>query len=224
MRSPRSAASRASTWCGRLHQRRDFRSCAMCVPAGSARRRARWPPARPTFSVSRWMRTTALTKPSPARSATISASRPKRSAPQRASLISSFRSRSSWTQPFSDNLKAPRFETGKAVARRRHRRTLSTAKAAPPFPASGSAFISLSTTFPQGSARWPMASAATPTIPGISTTSPASRSPTFPTCRANSPTCGYPGRNTRCSPTPSTSRPFAAPSTRSGITGCRHRG
>ena len=37
-------------------------------------------------------------------------------------------------------------------------------------------------------------------------------------------TCGYPGRNTRCSPTPSTSRPFAAPSTRSGITGCRRRG
>ncbi len=31
-----------------------------------------------------------------------------------------------------------------------------------------------------------------------------------------------PEQNTRCSPTPSTSRPSAAPSIRSGITGCRH--
>ena len=156
------------------------------------RRRARWPTAA-DISVWRWMRITALTKHSPARSATISASRPKRSAPQRASGISSFRSRSSWTSTLLDNLKAPRFETGKpcsspasanAILRKRGR----------PFRASGSAFISRSTAFPQGSERSPMASAATATIPGISTTSPASRSPTSPTCRADSPTCGYPSR------------------------------
>ena len=40
---------------------------------------------------------------------------------------------------------------------------------------------------PAGSGRWPTASAATATMPEISTTSPASRSPTSPTCRANSP-------------------------------------
>ena len=34
---------------------------------------------------------------------------------------------------------------------------------------------------------------------------------------------GFPSRNTPCLPRPSTSRPFAAPSTRSGITGCRSR-
>ena len=54
--------------------------------ARSGRRRARHPRAW------RWMRTTALTKPSPARSATISASRPKRCATARASIISSCRS------------------------------------------------------------------------------------------------------------------------------------
>ena len=32
---------------------------------------------------------------------------------------------------------------------------------------------------------------------------------------------GFPSRNTRCSPTANTSRPSAAPSTRSGISGCR---
>ena len=36
--------------------------------------------------------------------------------------------------------------------------------------------------------------------------------------------CGFPSNATRCLPTRSTSRPSAAPSTRSGITGCRHRG
>ena len=99
--SRRSAASRASTWCGRSPRRPDFRSCVMCAPGVSARPRAHLPAARPTFSASRWMRTTALTKHSPARSATISGSRPRWSAPRRAWINSSFRSRSRWIQPRS---------------------------------------------------------------------------------------------------------------------------
>jgi hypothetical protein len=50
------------------------------------------------------------------------------------------------------------------------------------------------------------ASAATATMPAISTTSPASRSPTSPTCRASSRACGFRNRNTPSSPTLSTSR------------------
>ena len=48
-------------------------------------------------------------------------------------------------------------------------------------------------------ARWPTASAATATTPEISTTSPASKCPIFPTCRASSPGFASPRRNTRCS-------------------------
>src|ERR1700733_11509695 len=48
--------------------------------------------ARPISSMSRWTRITALTKHSPARSATISGSRPKRFAVRRASITSGFRS------------------------------------------------------------------------------------------------------------------------------------
>ena len=102
--------------------------------------RARSPPARPTSSVSRWMRTTALTKHSPARSATISASRPRRSAPQRASIISSFRSRSSWIQPCS-KISSPRVSkppshcSSPASANAARMKT-----AAPAFRTSGSSF------------------------------------------------------------------------------------
>ena len=140
----------------------------------------------------RWMRITALTKHSPARSATISGSRPRRSAPstrldhlklQEPILMDSTITRQS---------SAPRFETGKAAARRRHRRALYAAKTAPAFPASGSAFINRSPTFPAGSGRWLTASAATATMPEISTTSPASRFPTSPICRANSPAVRIP--------------------------------
>ncbi len=57
----------------------------------------------------------ALTKHSPARSATISGSRPKRFAARRASIISSFRSRSKWIQPPPTIFKPPRFATGKPL-------------------------------------------------------------------------------------------------------------
>ena len=123
-----------------------------------------------------------------------------------------------------DNLKAPRFETGKPllVAGIGERYNCEGGAA---IPGQWQRFHQISRQHSrQGSGRWPMASAAMATIPGISTTSPASRLPTSPTCRANSPACGFPSRNTRCSPTPSTSRPSAAPSTRSGITGCRRPG
>ena len=123
-----------------------------------------------------------------------------------------------------DNLQAAAFHDQQAVAGRRRRRPLSPARTAPAFRASGSASISRSQIFPAGSARSPMASAATATMPAISTTSPASKCPTSPTCRANSPASAFPNRNTRSLPIATTSRPFAAPSTRSGINGCRRRG
>ena len=53
-------------------------------------------------------------------------------------------------------------------------------------------------------------------------TSPASKFPTSPTCLAIR-RVRIPDKNTLCLPTVNTSRPFAAPSTRSGITGCRPR-
>ena len=64
--------------------------------------------------------------------------------------------------------------------------------AAPAFPASGSGFTSRCRIFPTGSGRSPTASAATATIPEISTTSPASKCPTSPICRANSAAFGFP--------------------------------
>ncbi|MET4118669.1 putative transcriptional regulator YdeE [Bradyrhizobium sp. JR1.5] len=68
--------------------------------------------ARRTSCRWRWRRITARTKHSPARSATSSAPRPKRCGPRNAPAISSFRSRSSWTQPSQTS--APRFETTRA--------------------------------------------------------------------------------------------------------------
>ena len=91
-----------------------------------------------------------------------------------------------------DRLQPPRFETGKAllVAGISERYTLR--KRRRPFPASGSAFTSRSIAFPAGSARWLTASAATATISEISIISPASKCPTFPTCRADSPAFASP--------------------------------
>ena len=122
-----------------------------------------------------------------------------------------------------DNLRAPRFETSKPLLiagsgralhlgnRRRHPRPVAA------LPSIGRGI------FPAGSGRSPMASAATAMTPEISTTSPASKWPTSPTCRANFRKCEFPNRNMRSSPIADISRPFAAPSTRSGITGCRLR-
>ena len=84
-----------------------------------------------------------------------------------------------------DTIAPPRFETGKAMLvagvgerfsydkRRRHSRLWR-------------ASIKCRRPSRAGSARSPTASAATATMPAISTTSPVSRSPTSPTCRANS--------------------------------------
>ena len=74
----------------------------------------RWRTARRIFSASRWRRITALTKHSPARSATILASRRRRFAPRRASTPQASGADRHGFNP-ADNLKAPRFETGKAL-------------------------------------------------------------------------------------------------------------
>ncbi len=66
-----------------------------------------------------------------------------------------------------------------------------------------------------------MACAATPTRPATWTIFAASRSPTSPTCRASSRVCASPRRNMPCSSMPTTSRPSAAPGTRSTAAGCR---
>ena len=75
----------------------------------------RWPPARPIFSASRWMRTTALTKLSPARSATISASRPK--TVRAATCLEHLKLQEPiiMDSTLLENLKPPRFETGKPL-------------------------------------------------------------------------------------------------------------
>ena len=52
-----------------------------------------------------------------------------------------------------DNLEAPRFETGKPLLVAGIGERYITAKTAPAFPASGSVFISRSTTSPAGSER-----------------------------------------------------------------------
>ena len=195
----------------------------MCVPAASATRRARSQPARRTFSASRWMRITALTKHSPARSATISASRPNRSAPQRASIISSFRSQSSWIQPPLDNLKAPRFETGKALLvagigercthenRRRHSQPMAALppdRRQHPRPDRQGGLWRLLQRRRCRQFRLHRRRRSGRLL------RPAARIP----ARADSRT-----EIRGVYPRASTSRPFAAPSTRSGITGCRHR-
>ena len=58
-RSQPSAASPVSTWCGPLPRRRACLSCVMCAPAVSPRRRGRLRGARPTSLLWRWKRTTA---------------------------------------------------------------------------------------------------------------------------------------------------------------------
>ena len=182
----------------------------------------RWRTARRISFSSRWMRITALTKHSPARSATISGSRPKRSALRRASIISSFRSRSSWIQPASTIFKPPRFETGKPllVAGIGERYTCETA---PAFPASGSASTNPSTTFPAGSGQVAYGVCCNGDdagnfdyIAGVEVSDFSDLPREFSRVR-------IPERDMRSSPTASTSRPSAAPSTPSGITGCRRR-
>ena len=75
---------------------RTIRSCAMYVRVVSGTRRVRLAPRRARHSQPRaGCRITALTKHSPARSATVSASRPRRSSRRRALIVSSFRSPSS---------------------------------------------------------------------------------------------------------------------------------
>ena len=121
----------------------------------------------------------------------------------------------------SDQLATPRFETAKAflVAGTNERISCD----------NGAAIPGLWQRFHQEVAdiparigdRSPMASAATVTMPAISTTSQASRSPISPSCRAVSAVSGSPSSAMRCSPTPTTSPRSGAPSTRSGISGCR---
>ncbi len=144
----RCGESRASTWCGRLPPRPGFRSCVTCVPAVSPRRRGRWQTARRISSASRWMRITALTKPSPARSATISASTPET---VRATTCldrtqasgadrDGFNRRSTTFRPRVSK-PASRFSSPASAS-------VTPAKAARPFPASGSAFTSRSIDIP----------------------------------------------------------------------------
>ena len=85
----------------------------------------------------------------------------------------------------------PAFRDRQAVARRRHRRTLHLRRRRRHSrPVAALSPVSRRHSRAR-SARWPMASAAMATIPAISITSPASRCPTSPTCRANSPACGF---------------------------------
>ena len=172
---------------GVRRRRPGFRSCATCVPDVSPRRRGRSQMARRISSRSRWTRITARTKHSPARSATASGSHPRWSAPRRASPSSGYRSPSSWIrQPprQSSARRVSRPATRFLVAGISERYTCETS--ARPFPASGSAITSWSIAFPAGSARWLTVSAAMETTSATSITSPASRCPTFPTCRARS--------------------------------------
>ena len=69
----------------------------------------------PDILSSRWMRITAPTKHSPARSATISGSRPKRSAARRVSTIFKLQEPIPMDSTVIDNLQPPRFETGKPL-------------------------------------------------------------------------------------------------------------
>jgi len=75
---------------------------------------------------------------------------------------------------------------------------------------------------PHRPAKSPMAFAATATMPAISTTLRALRSPISPICRVRSLVSGFPSSVMRCSPTATTSRPSDTPSIRSGTIGCLH--
>jgi AraC family transcriptional regulator len=122
----------------------------------------------------------------------------------------------------TDNLQPPRFVTGKPLLIAGLGERISQDNGAG-IPGQWRRFHPKMADIPDRVGRWPTASAATATIPETSIISPASRYPTSPTCRVNSRACGFPNRNTRSSPIATTSRPSAAPSTRSGISGCRHR-
>jgi AraC-like DNA-binding protein len=121
----------------------------------------------------------------------------------------------------TDNLQAPRFETGKAFL---------VAGVGDRFSQENGAGIpglwqrfQQTAALPAGSGRWPTAFAATATMPAISTISPASKCRNFLTCRPNFPRFAFPSSVTRSSLIVSTSRPYGAPLTPSGITGCRPR-
>jgi len=74
-----------------------------------------------------------------------------------------------------DHLKAPRFEVGKPLLVAGVGDAAPSKTRAPAFQANGSVSIWSSPAFPAGLGRWPMASAATATMPAISITSPASK-------------------------------------------------
>ena len=191
-------------------------------PAGSAKRRASWHPARPTSSASRWTPVTPRMKRSPAPSATSSA--PRRNWSARARCLDNL----DLVEPILmdrsllDHLKPPRFETG-GPAHRRPRRTLHCENAGAAIPKQWQRFHQYIGNIPGrvGKVAYGVCFNGDDAgnfdyIAGVEVTD-------FSDLPREFRACGCPSRNTRCSPTPSTSRPSAAPSTRSGITGCRPR-
>ena len=212
----------------RAFARRDGFSVMRYVrrPPPQQRRRARSRPARPTFSASRWMRITALTKHSPARSATISASRPRsvrgRNVPRS--------SQASGADPHGFNLtrssQGPAFRDRQGLACRRRRRTHTICEN------NGAGIPS----------QWQRFHQTVDNVPGrigkvaYGVCCNGDDAGNFdyiagvevdrllrPAARISAGV-RIPSRNMPCLLTPSTSRPFAAPSTRSGITGCRASG
>ena len=219
------AGSRASTWCARSPPRRGFRSCATCAPGVSPRRRGRWPAARRISS------RLALEADYGSHEAFTRAFRDHFGVTPEVVRASTCLDQLKLQEPIVmdstalDNLQAPRFETGKPflVAGISERYTCETRRGhSRPVAALSPVGRSI---FPAGSARWPTASAATATMSGnfdyiagveVSDFSDLPREfSRHPHSRR---------RNTRSSPTATTFRASAAPSTRSGITGCRHQG
>src|ERR1700726_4461676 len=91
----------------------------------------------------------------------------------------------------TENLQAPGFEISKPLLIAGIRERYNHENGAG-IPGQWQRFQQSSIIFPAGSGMWRMASAATATMPEISTTSPASKLPTSPTCRANSPASAFP--------------------------------
>ena len=143
--------------------------------------------------------------------------------PRRVSTISSFRSRSSWISSLTDNLQAPRFETSKPLLvagigeRYNHENGAGIPGQWQRFHQSVDEYSR-----PDRAGRLRRLLQRRRCRQFRLHRRRRSRRLLRPAARIL-PAFGFPNSDTRCLPTANTSRPFAAPSTRSGITGCRRR-
>jgi AraC family transcriptional regulator len=119
-----------------------------------------------------------------------------------------------------DNLQAPRFQTGKPLLIAGLGERISQENKGAGIPSQWNRFHQSVQNIPDrvGKVAYGVCCNGDDTI---STTSPASKCPTSPICRANSAACAFPNKNMRSLAIATTSRPFGAPSIRSGITGYR---